>query len=94
MVPGGALLPDSPYRDYYVWRDEPPADQPANVFPDVEDGVWFLDEEAGQYYLHNFYRHQPDLNTDNPAVRDEIAKLVGFWLQLESTASASTRCPT
>jgi len=48
----------------------------------VEDGVWSLDEEAGQYYLHNFYRHQPDLNTDNPAVRDEIAKLVGFWLQL------------
>ncbi|MDY0914047.1 alpha-amylase family protein [Rathayibacter festucae] len=74
--------PDSPYRDYYVWRDEPPADQPDNVFPDVEDGVWFFDEEAGQYYLHNFYRHQPDLNTDNPAVRDEIAKLVGFWLQL------------
>ncbi|QHC65419.1 trehalose synthase [Rathayibacter sp. VKM Ac-2759] len=74
--------PDSPYRDYYVWRDAPPADQPANVFPDAEDGVWFLDEEAGQYYLHNFYRHQPDLNTDNPAVRDEIAKLVGFWLQL------------
>ncbi|MCM6763651.1 alpha-amylase family protein [Rathayibacter sp. ZW T2_19] len=74
--------PDSPYRDYYVWRDEPPTDQPENVFPDVEDGVWSLDEEAGQYYLHNFYRHQPDLNTDNPAVRDEIAKLVGFWLQL------------
>ncbi|MCJ1697578.1 alpha-amylase family protein [Rathayibacter caricis] len=74
--------PDSPYRDYYVWRDEVPADQPANVFPDVEDGVWSFDDEAGQYYLHNFYRHQPDLNTDNPAVRDEIAKLVGFWLQL------------
>ncbi|MWV60059.1 alpha-amylase family protein [Rathayibacter sp. VKM Ac-2754] len=74
--------PDSPYRDYYLWRDEPPADQPANVFPDAEDGVWFFDEQAGQYYLHNFYRHQPDLNTDNPAVRDEIAKLVGFWLQL------------
>jgi trehalose synthase len=74
--------PDSPHRDYYVWRDEPPADQPENVFPDVEDGVWSFDEAAGQYYLHNFYRHQPDLNTDNPAVRDEIAKLVGFWLQL------------
>ncbi|QHC72511.1 alpha-amylase family protein [Rathayibacter sp. VKM Ac-2805] len=74
--------PDSPYRDYYVWRDEPPADQPANVFPDAEDGVWFRDEEAGQYYLHHFYRHQPDLNTENPAVRDEIAKLIGFWLQL------------
>lgn len=74
--------PDSLYRDYYVWRDEVPADQPANVFPDVEDGVWSFDAEAGQYYLHNFYRHQPDLNTGNPAVRDEIAKLVGFWLQL------------
>lgn len=75
---------DSRYRDWYVWRDEPdPADaDTANVFPDEEDGVWTLDEEAGQYYRHRFYRHQPDLNTSNPEVRDEIRRVMGFWLQL------------
>jgi trehalose synthase len=72
----------SPYRDWYVWRDEPPEEQAEVVFPDQEDSVWQRDEEAGQYYLHRFYRHQPDLNVANPAVRDEIAKVAGFWLQL------------
>ena len=74
--------PTSPYRDYYVWRDEPPAKQPETVFPGEEDGVWDWDDKAGQYYLHSFYRHQPDLNIANPKVRDEIAKTVGFWLAL------------
>lgn len=74
--------PDSPYRDFYVWRDEIPSDAPANVFPDAEDGIWFWDEEAGAYYEHNFYRHQPDLNFANPEVREEIAKVVGFWLEV------------
>ncbi|WP_225753936.1 alpha-amylase family protein [Actinotalea sp. Marseille-Q4924] len=74
--------PDSPYRDFYVWRDEPPAQQRPSMFPDAEDGVWSFDDAAGQYYEHSFYRHQPDLNTANPAVREEIAKVVGFWLQM------------
>jgi trehalose synthase len=73
---------DSPYRDFYVWRDEPPEHDVDSVFPDQEDSVWTFDERAGQYYLHRFYRHQPDLNVANPAVRDEIAKVMGFWLQL------------
>jgi trehalose synthase len=75
--------PDSPYRDYYVWRDEPPED-PANevVFPDAEDSIWSKDDKAGQWYLHHFYSHQPDLNVANPAVREEIAKVAGFWLEL------------
>ena len=72
----------SPYRDFYVWRDEPPDQEVATVFPDQEDSVWTLDERTGQYYLHRFYRHQPDLNVANPAVRDEIAKVMGFWLEL------------
>ncbi|HLU31958.1 MAG TPA: alpha-amylase family glycosyl hydrolase, partial [Acidimicrobiia bacterium] len=74
---------DSPYRDFYVWRDEPgeaPADDP--VFPDAEDSIWSRDREAGQWYLHHFYSHQPDLNIANPRVRDEIAKIAGFWLEL------------
>ncbi|HVL85700.1 MAG TPA: alpha-amylase family protein [Pseudonocardia sp.] len=75
--------PDSPFRDWYVWRDTPPEDGPQGViFPDQEDGVWDYDEEAGQYYLHRFFSHQPDLNVANPAVRDEIARIMGFWTQL------------
>jgi trehalose synthase len=73
---------DSPYRDFYVWRDEPPAEQQEVVFPDQEDSVWEFDKKAGQYYLHQFYKHQPDLNVTNPKVRDEIAKIMGFWLEL------------
>ena len=52
------------------------------VFPDAEDSIWARDEKAGQWYLHHFYSHQPDLNISNPAVRDEIAKIAGFWLEL------------
>ncbi|MFF1632680.1 alpha-amylase family protein [Leifsonia sp. NPDC058248] len=74
--------PDSPFRDYYVWRDEPPKNQPAPVFPDQETSDWQYDEKAGQYYQHVFYRQQPDLNITDERVRDEIAKVIGFWLQL------------
>ncbi|MFB2585286.1 alpha-amylase family protein [Herbiconiux liukaitaii] len=72
---------DNPYRDYYVWRDEPKDDGEV-VFPDQETSNWELDEKTGQYYQHVFYKHQPDLNVTNPVVRDEIAKIMGFWLQL------------
>jgi len=73
---------NSPYRDYYVWRDEPPANPAESVFPGEETGVWNLDERTGQYYLHSFYSHQPDLNVANPRVREELEKIIGFWLQL------------
>ena len=73
----------SPYRDWYVWCDDPPPTKPADiVFPDQETSIWTYDEKAGQHYLHRFYKHQPDLNVANPAVRDEIAKVMGFWLEL------------
>jgi trehalose synthase len=73
---------DNPYRDFYVWRDRPPRGKQELVFPDVEDSVWELDEKTGQYYLHHFYKFQPDLNVTNPKVRDEVAKIMGFWLEL------------
>ena len=74
---------DSKYRDFYVWSDDPPADVQAEpTFPDQETSVWTFDEQAGQYYLHRFYSHQPDLNVANPLVRDEVAKIMGFWTQL------------
>lgn len=73
----------APYRDYYVWRDEIPEDGPAGIiFPNVEDSNWHWDEQAGQYYLHRFYSHQPDLNIANPAVREHILQIIGYWLQL------------
>ena len=75
--------PDSPYRDFYVWREKPgeePKSEP--VFPDAEDSIWTRDDKAGMWYLHHFYSHQPDLNIANPEVREEIARIAGFWLQL------------
>jgi len=74
---------DSPYRDWYVWRDQPPRGSNVEpVFPDQETSAWELDAKTKQYYLHRFYRHQPDLNVTNPVVRDEIVKILGFWLEL------------
>ncbi len=74
--------PDSPYRDFYVWSDERPEEKPGSVvFPDQETSTWAFDRKAGQYYQHSFYRHQPELNLRNPAVRDELAQVMGFWLQ-------------
>ena len=75
--------PNSPYRDFYVWRDDDPGDTSDQVmFPDQEDGIWTHDEKTGEWYLHHFLHTQPDLNTANPRVREEISKTMGFWLQL------------
>jgi maltose alpha-D-glucosyltransferase/alpha-amylase len=52
------------------------------VFPGVEKETWTYDETAGAWYRHRFYRFEPDLNTDNPAVREEIRKIAMFWLGL------------
>jgi trehalose synthase len=74
---------DSAHRDWYVWRDEPPENGPSGVvFPDAENSLWEYDKGSGQYYLHRFYKQQPDLNVAHPAVRDEIARIMGFWTQL------------
>jgi trehalose synthase len=73
----------SPYRDYYVWRSDPPPDTSADVvFPDQEQSLWEHDERTGEWYLHRFYRTQPDLNIASPVVRDEIVKMMGYWLEL------------
>jgi glycosidase len=52
------------------------------VFPDAEDSNWDYDEVAGKWYLHRFYSHMPDLNIANPRVREEVSKVVGYWLEL------------
>jgi maltose alpha-D-glucosyltransferase/alpha-amylase len=74
---------DSPYRDWYVWSDKKPADwDEGMVFPGVQDRTWTYDKGSKAYYFHRFFPHQPDLNTENPAVRKEIQKIMGYWLQL------------
>jgi maltose alpha-D-glucosyltransferase/alpha-amylase len=73
--------PNSPFRDWYVWsQTEPPNRFEGMVFPGVEKETWTYDEKAGAWYRHRFYRFEPDLNTDNPAVREEIRKIAMFWL--------------
>jgi maltose alpha-D-glucosyltransferase/alpha-amylase len=52
------------------------------VFPGVENETWTYDEVSGMWYRHRFYRFEPDLNTDNPEVRNEIAKITLFWIRL------------
>ncbi len=75
--------PASPYRDFYVWSaTEPPDRHQGIVFPGEQEETWSWDEEAGLWYYHRFYGFQPDLNWRNPAVREEIRKIMGFWLQL------------
>ena len=71
----------SRHHGFYVWADEKPQEKPGDVvFPDRETSNWAWDPKARQWYLHRFYSHQPDLNIANPAVRDEIAQVVGYWL--------------
>ncbi|MFN7104274.1 MAG: alpha-amylase family glycosyl hydrolase, partial [Pseudorhizobium sp.] len=75
--------PNSPYRDWYIWSKKKPADAHEGViFPGVQESTWTRDEKAGEYYFHRFYEIQPDLNTTNPMVQEEILKIMGFWIQL------------
>ncbi|WP_136685774.1 alpha-amylase family protein [Falsirhodobacter xinxiangensis] len=76
--------PRSPHRDWYVWRSDPPEETPPSdlVFPDQESSIWEWDDVAAQYYLHRFYKHQPDLNIASPALREEIRRIIGFWMEL------------
>jgi trehalose synthase len=74
---------DDPYRDYYVWSATEPKSSPKDVvFPDQEDSIWELDPKTNEWYLHHFYKHQPDLNIVNPKVQEEISRVLGFWLEL------------
>lgn len=78
--------PHSPYRDYYVWSDTLPDDAAeGTVFPGKQTTTWTWDREAKAYYFHRFYDHQAELNIANPAVRREIEKITGFWLELGVT---------
>jgi trehalose synthase len=74
---------DDAYRDYYVWSATEPKSSPKDVvFPDQEDSLWERDPKTNEWYLHHFYKHQPDLNIANPVVQEEISRVLGFWLEL------------
>lgn len=71
---------DSPYRDFYIWRDGRDGKAPNN-YPSFFGGpAWKLDQQTGQYYLHYFSCKQPDLNWENPTVRQEVYDIMRFWL--------------
>ncbi|GII21000.1 alpha-amylase family protein [Planosporangium mesophilum] len=75
--------PDSEYRDWYVWSDSEPSDRfQGMVFPGEQRETWSYDRTARAWYYHRFYDFQPDLNFRNPAVREEVKKIMAFWLQL------------
>jgi maltose alpha-D-glucosyltransferase / alpha-amylase len=74
---------DPRFRDYYVWSDHRPPDaEKGVVFPGVQKTTWSYDRTAKSWYFHRFYDFQPDLNIANPAVRDEMEKIIGFWVNL------------
>ena len=78
-----ARKPGSPYRDYYVWSDSDQKYPDARIiFTDTERSNWTWDPEAGAYYWHRFFSHQPDLNYDNPKVLEEMFEVMRFWLEL------------
>ncbi|HEU0034778.1 MAG TPA: alpha-amylase family protein [Kofleriaceae bacterium] len=73
----------SKFRDYYIWSKKKPKDaNEGMVFPGVQKTTWTRDKISGEYYFHRFYDFQPDLNTQNPEVQEEIRKIMGFWLEL------------
>ena len=70
---------NSPYRDYYIWKDPVDGGVPNNWQSKFGGSAWELDPATGQYYLHLFAREQADLNWENPAVRAEVKKIIHFW---------------
>ncbi|MFM5615536.1 alpha,alpha-phosphotrehalase [Aeromonas veronii] len=70
---------NTPYRDYYIWRDPVNGGVPNNWQSKFGGSAWELDQATGQYYLHLFAREQADLNWENPAVRAEVKKIIHFW---------------
>ena len=74
---------DNPYRDYYVWSDTDDKYRGVRIiFLDVEPSNWSRDEITGELFWHRFYASQPDLNYDNPVVREKMKDVIRYWLDL------------
>ncbi|CAH7100186.1 trehalose-6-phosphate hydrolase [Vibrio chagasii] len=72
---------NSPYRDYYIWKDPVDGQAPTNWQSKFGGNAWELDEATGQYYLHLFAKEQADLNWENPVVREEVKDVISFWAE-------------
>ncbi|WP_375753083.1 alpha,alpha-phosphotrehalase [Vibrio sp. HN007] len=72
---------NSPYRDYYIWKDPIDGKVPNNWESKFGGNAWELDEKTGQYYLHLFAKEQADLNWENPKVREEVKEVIEFWAE-------------
>ncbi|ASZ52937.1 alpha,alpha-phosphotrehalase [Vibrio parahaemolyticus] len=70
---------NSPYRDYYIWKDPAEGAEPNNWQSKFGGNAWELDDATGQYYLHLFAKEQADLNWENPVVREEVKEVISFW---------------
>lgn len=73
---------DNPYHDYYFWRKGNGKKPPNNWLSTFEGGAWEYDKNLDEYYLHVFAKGQPDLNMDNPKVREEVKSIIRFWLDM------------
>lgn len=73
---------DNPYSDYYIWKDAKNGKLPNNWDSIFEGKAWEYVKERDQYYLHVFSKKQPDLNMDNPKVRQEVKSIMRFWLSM------------
>lgn len=71
---------ENPYRDYYIWREGENGKEPNNWESIFSGSAWQYDEQTGEYYLHVFSKKQPDLNWENPVVRNELYNMVNWWL--------------
>ena len=77
---------DNPYRDYYIWKDPKGFDEDGNPIPpnnwasEFGGPAWEWDEATGQFYLHIFFKEQPDLNWENEKVREDLYSMVRWWL--------------
>ncbi len=71
---------DNPYRDYYIWRPAKDGKEPNNWGSCFSGSAWLYDETTDMYFLHLFSKKQPDLNWDNPKVRDEVYDMMNWWL--------------
>lgn len=72
---------NSPYRDYYIWRDPVDGECPNNWQSKFGGSAWELDEDTGQYFLHLFAKQQADLNWENPQVRAEVKEVISYWAE-------------
>lgn len=71
----------NPYHDYYIWHDPVEGREPTNWEAAFNGSAWTFNEATGEYYLHMFSKKQPDLNWENPKVRQEVYDLMHFWLK-------------